>query len=115
MAVLALPDPRPSLVRESERFAAAVIQARDQAVLTNRPARVTVDARGYRVDEAQTEWAEGAVISIASADGVIAPQGSIGLDSTGVADPTTVSIRRPDGAATVRIDQAGQVRVDAAR
>ena len=116
LTVMALPDPRPSLARQGERFATALAQTRDQAVLTNRTSTVRVDAGGYTVPDADpVPWAEGDAVTIVTADGVQAASGSLSFDPTGVAGPATVTIRRGGRQASVRLDQGGQVRVDAGR
>ncbi len=115
MVVLALPAPRPSLTRESQGLAAVLIQARDQAVLTNRAAAVEVDGAGYRSAEREAAWAKGDRITVATGDGALRQAASIAFDPTGVVDAATIRISRTDSAAAVHIDQAGQVRVDASR
>lgn len=116
LTVLALPDPRPSLVSETERFAATLAKARDQAVLTNRVAAVRVDADGYALTGADpVAWAEGDTVTILTPDGAGAPAASLSFDPTGVVDPATLTLRRGDARAQVSVDQAGQVRVDAQR
>lgn len=116
LTVLALPDPRPSLAQQSERFAVALAQVRDQAVLSNRTSTVRVDAGGYSVPDApRVNWAEGDAVTIVTADGAPASAASLSFDPTGVAGPATVTIRRRDRQASVRLDQAGRVNVDATR
>ena len=44
--VLAVPDPRPAVGVEAERFAARLSRARDEAVLSNRPVAVEVTRTG---------------------------------------------------------------------
>jgi len=123
--VLTLPDQRPSLARESERLAAALIRARDQAVLSNRAAIIRLDQQGYSIQsqdtlqgETQSEkqpWISGDRIAVTTADGVNAASAAVILDPTGVADPAIIQIQREGARSTVRIDQAGQVTIDAAR
>lgn len=116
LTVLALPDPRPSLAQEGERFAVALAQVRDQAVLTNRNHTVRVDAGGYGVAGApRVDWAEGDAVTIMTADGAPTSAASLSFDPTGVAGPATVTIRRRERQASVRLDQSGQVSVDATR
>ncbi len=128
MAVLAFPDPRPTLIRESERFAAAVVHARDQAVLSNQTSEVRIDDDGYAVAQhsaphedatkipttVSASWAEGDRVSVTTADGVRTARTRLTFDPTGVADAALVQISRDGGRAVIRIDQSGQVSIDAA-
>src|SRR5690606_24066603 len=45
--MLSMPDPRPTLAVEAERFAARLTLAREEAVMTNRPVALRADAAGY--------------------------------------------------------------------
>lgn len=45
--VLSMPDPRPTLAVEAERFAARLTLAREEVVMTNRPVALRADAAGY--------------------------------------------------------------------
>jgi general secretion pathway protein H len=125
IAVLTLPDQRPSLGRESERLAAALIRARDQAVLSNRAAVVRLTPTGYSVHalagpgeevmQSEADWSAGDRIAVSTADGVEAGEAAVIFDPTGVADPAVIQILREGARATVRIDQAGQVSIDGPR
>jgi len=116
LTVLALPDPRPSLAQQGERFAVALAQIRDQAVLTNRTNTMRVDAAGYSVAGApRVDWSEGDAVTIVTADGAPTSAASLSFDPTGVAGPAVVTIRRGERQASVRLDQSGQVSVDATR
>jgi general secretion pathway protein H len=122
MAVLAMPESRPSLGAQAAALAGAVAQGRDEAVLTNRPARLAIDASGYSIRLGdgespalvQGQWIAGDQVVITGADGVALPSATLNLDSTGVADPATVRLARADQRLVVRIDQSAQVSVDAA-
>lgn len=123
--LIALPDGRTPLTRQSEDLAAALMRARDQAVLTNRVSVVTVNGQGYSVRALRSEgdqplqdevrWGEGDRMTVTTADGVDAPAAAIAFDPTGVADPAIVRLFREGRQATVRVDQAGEVSIDAAR
>jgi general secretion pathway protein H len=123
--VLTLPDRRPSLAREGERLAAALVRARDEAVLSNRAAIVRLDSRGYSIESQDPReperrsrneaWTAGDRVLITTADGVDAASAAVILDPTGVADPAIIRIMREGDQATVRVDQAGEVTIDAAR
>ena len=45
--VLSVPDPRPSVAAEAERFAARLSRAREESILTNRPVAVEATSAGY--------------------------------------------------------------------
>lgn len=117
--VLAVPDPRPSVAEDAERFAARLSRARDEAVLSNRPIAVETTAAGYAFsafDGAKwapltngpfgpERWSEGVSVS---------PAGPVRLvfDPTGVAEPATVTLSRDGWASRVEIDGAGEVTLD---
>ena len=55
--VMTLPDPRPPVGQQAEVFAARLVRAREEAILTGRPVAVTADARGYGFEVfAGGEW-----------------------------------------------------------
>jgi general secretion pathway protein H len=118
--VLSMPDPRPAVGQEAERFAARLAAARDEAVLSNRPVAVEATASGYAFssfdgaawsplrdgpfeDEA---WAEGAVLTAS-----VTPARVV-FDPTGTADPVSLTLARDGGARTVVVDGAGQVSIN---
>lgn len=116
--VLAVPDPRPSVAQDAERFAARLIRAREESILTNRPVAVQVGPQGYgfaaydglRWSDLEEgpfgpeTWTEGTVPAPDSARLV--------FDPTGVAEPGAVTLSREGRARTVTIDGAGEVRID---
>lgn len=122
--VLALPDTRPTLTAEAERFAARVLRAREEAVLTNHAVEVEVDAAGYAFRKRtrgewrpledgpfeRTAWEDGTRPVIEPAEDV-----SVAFDTIGYAPPTTLALTRGDRSARVEIDAAGEVEVHAAR
>ena len=117
--VLAVPDPRPLVSEDAERFAARLSRAREEAVLTNRPVAVEATAAGYGFSSFDgAEWSpltEGPFGPEAWSAGVsVAPAGPIRLvfDPTGVADPATVTLSREGRASRVQIDGAGEVTID---
>ena len=114
--VLAVPDPRPAVGAEAERFAARLSSARDEAVLSNRPVAVEVTPTGY----AFTAF-DGAAWS-AMSDGPFGPEpwqagttvgppegARIVFDPTGVAEPSTLTLAREGKGRTVAVDGAGEV------
>lgn len=118
--VLAVPDPRPSVGAEAERFAARLSRARDEAVLSNRSVAVEVTPVGYDFStfDGRT-WS-------ALSDGPFGPEvwdagtgtgpgpGSARFvfDPTGVAEPLAVTLARDGKRRTVSVDGAGEVRID---
>ena len=117
--VLSVPDPRPSVAQDAERFAARLSRARDEAILSNRPVAVETTPAGY----AFTVF-DGAAWSPLS-DGpfgpetwqpgtTLAPSEPVRLvfDPTGVAEPATVTLTRDGRRRTVTVDGAGEVRLD---
>lgn len=121
--VVAVPDGRPSLAAEAERFGARLLRAREEAVLTNRAVLVTIDEEGYGFQMrrrgawspmeppfARTAWGEETSIVNAQDDETV----SIGFDVTGAAEPVSVTLQRQAGRVTVAVTDAGEVRIDAA-
>ena len=121
VVVMATAGGRPTVALEAERFAARLISARDEAVLTNEMVEVAVSARGYAfrkrapggwtdMEEGPfraTEWSpETSLASGGEADRVT-------FDPTGVATPATYVLARGDRSSRVVVDTAGNVRVDA--
>jgi general secretion pathway protein H len=119
--VVALPDGRPSLTTEAERFGARLMRAREEAVLTNRTVAVTVDPQGYRFavrrrgEWADLEapfrpetWVEGTRARISDPDGQL----RFSFDPTGTGAPGELVLERERRRMTVSVDGAGEVRVD---
>lgn len=118
--VLSVPDPRPSVAEDAERFAARLSRARDEAVLSNRPVAVEATPAGYGFsvfDGADwtplidgpfgTEaWTSGTIVT--PANGPV----RVVFDPTGVADPATLTLARDRNSRTVTVDGAGEVRID---
>lgn len=117
--VLSVPDPRPSVAEDAERFAARLSRAREEAVLTNRPVAVEATAAGYGFSVfdgadwspltdgpfGQEMWSEG--VSVAPADPV-----RVVFDPTGVAEPASLTLSRDGRSSRVDIDGAGEVTID---
>ncbi len=113
--VLSMPDPRPTLAVEAERFAARLTLAREEAVMTNRPVALRADAAGYGFESfdgavwtpltgvlAPKAWSEGAAVAGAA---------RAVFDPTGGADAASVRLEREGLAVTVAIDGAGEVTI----
>ena len=118
--VLAVPDSRPRIGEEAERFAARLVRAREEAILTNRAVAVEATGTGYAFSTFDGEqwsplaegpfgpetWSEQATVS--------APREPVRMvfDPTGVADPASVTLSADGRSLTVSVDGAGEVRVD---
>lgn len=117
--VLSVPDPRPSVAEDAERFAARLSRAREEAVLTNRPVAVETTAAGYDFSSFDgAEWSpltDGPFGPEPWSDGLtVSPAESVRLvfDPTGVAEPATVILSRDGQASRVQVDGAGEVTID---
>lgn len=118
--VLAMPDPRPAVGAEAERFAARLVRAREEAILSNRPVAVEASTTGYAFSTFGADgwmpltegpfgdetWETGTTLS-AGGEPVRAV-----FDPTGVAEPATFTLGRDRKTRTVTIDGAGEVTLD---
>jgi general secretion pathway protein H len=113
--VLAIPDPEGSLQTEAERFAARAKAARDLAIVESRPALLRIEAEGYTVarrsdgawlEAERYDWAEGTEVEANGADGAQSR-----FDSTGLAVPLHVTLRRRERQVAIAIGGDGSVRV----
>lgn len=118
--VLSMPDPRPAVGQEAERFAARLAAARDEAVLGNRPVAVEASTTGYvfssfdgatwiplRAGPFKDEaWQAGTAMSAS-----VEPARVV-FDPTGTADPVSLTLARDGGARTIAVDGAGQVSIN---
>jgi general secretion pathway protein H len=111
VVVLAWPEPGGGVRAEAVRFAARVKAARDRAILESRTIAVTIGPGGYEVarrreatwqTEAHYDWSEHIRPGAA---------GTIRFDSTGLAEPATVILRRGERQAVVEIGGDGGVHV----
>lgn len=123
LALIAAPPPGPSVTLEAERFGARLKRAQEEAVLTNRQVDVDVDASGYafRVreragwrplvdrpfgkvawEEKTQAWNEGG-------------EGSVSFEPAGGSSAGAFVLTRGDKSVRVKVDTAGNVRVDAAQ
>ena len=122
--VLAVPDPRPPVGDEAERFAARLVRAREEALLTNRAVAVEATAEGYAFSSfdgvqwspltegpfGEERWAE---------DTRAQPEGQpaetplrVIFDPTGIADAAGLTLSRGSRAVSVVVDAAGEVTVN---
>jgi general secretion pathway protein H len=113
--VLTLPERGGSLASEAERFGARAKAARDQAILRSRTNIVQVGQGGYSVAEridggwrtgSTFEWAAGTTPDLAGA-----AAGTIRFDSTGLADPVRLVLRRRGRQVVVDIANDGGIHV----
>ena len=111
-----LPDPRGNLVDEAERFAARVVAARDEAVITARETRVRVTQTGYAFDKRRRgEWTviDGKPLLPSNwAEGTQASAAEIIFNPTGLASETQRVLISRDGArVAVDFGMDGTIRV----
>jgi general secretion pathway protein H len=118
--VIAMPDPRGSLTAEAERFAARAKAAQDRAVIDSRAMAIRVTGAGYGFDRrskgewealnakpfADYRWGEGvqAVVGGSGAARIV-------FDSTGMAEPATVTLEREGEQVAVTVAQDGKIDV----
>ncbi|WP_243410600.1 GspH/FimT family pseudopilin [Caulobacter radicis] len=120
--VLALPDGRPGLPQEAERFAASLLRARDEAVFRGGQVRVLAGGGEYRFERRQgRDWRpldEAPFRARAFEEGTqvtAAPEAVVVFDPTGLANPTEFTFTRGNARRTVVVDLAGNVSLDAPR
>ena len=118
--VLSVPDPRPSVAVDAERFAARLTRAREESLLSNRPVAVEATPTGYAfsvfdgarwtvLDEGPfgpETWTAGT--TVAPSAGPV----RVVFDPTGVAEPATVTLTRERHSRTVTVDGAGEVSLN---
>ena len=115
--VLSMPDPRPAVGETAERFAARLIRAREEAILTNRIVAVSTDSGGYDFagfDGADWTPLDGAFTRQAWGEAVVAPRRPVRIvfDATGGAEPAEVSLSRDGRTIAIQVDAAGEVTID---
>ena len=118
--VLSVPDPRPSVAEDAERFAARLSRAREESILSNRPVAVEATAVGYGFSVfdgaawsplvegpfGPETWTGGTTVQPSDA-----PVRAV-FDPTGVAEPMTLTLTREHNSRTVTVDGAGEVSLD---
>ena len=121
--VLALPDPHPSASQAAEAFAARLVRAREEALLTNRAVAVEATAEGYAFSSFDgVQWSpltDGPFgVELWAEDTAARPEGQpqgeplrVVFDPTGSAEPATLALSRKSRVVTVVVDAAGEVRV----
>ena len=116
VVMLAIPDPRGSLVQEAERFAARAKAAQEKAVMEARATSVRVTGVGYGFDardrsgwRAMSEdqgWTEGTAVALGGEGAA-----RIVFDSTGSAEPAQLVLSREDEQVMVDIRYDGSIHV----
>jgi general secretion pathway protein H len=123
--LLTAPDSRRTLIQEAERFAAGLVRAKEEAVLTNRTIDVQITREGYAfgatsrglrrpLDERpfkSVAWSEDTTAVVSEAD----QRSLIAFDSTGIATPAAVDLFRSHGHVRVVVNVAGSVKIDVAQ
>jgi general secretion pathway protein H len=117
VVVLAIPDPRGSLVQEAERFAARTKAAQERAVIDARATSVLVTSAGYGFDRRERAGWRAMAPDQAWSEGTAAALGQEGarivFDSTGTAEPAQIVLRREDEQVMVDIRYDGSIHVGA--
>lgn len=115
VVVLAMPEEGGSIQSEAERFAARAKAARDNAIVESRPALLRVDAEGYSLarrsggawrEDVRLDWVDGTEVLVEGTDGA-----QTRFDTTGLAAPLSVVLRRRSRQVTVTIGPDGSVHV----
>jgi general secretion pathway protein H len=113
--VLAVPEQGGSVQAEAERFAARAKAARDAAIVEARPMALQIGAGGYEVARrsggewevtARHRWAEGTDVEAFGQSGARSR-----FDSTGLAEPLSLTLRRGERRIAVEIGHDGNVHV----
>lgn len=119
--VMVMPDPRGDLRLEAEQLAARAGAARDAAIIEAKPTALLLGPAGYGFSRRtrgqwvpitqkpleQRAWREG-VRALTSREG----EARVVFDSTGLADPATVTLLRDDMRIRVRIGPDGAIDVE---
>lgn len=110
--VLAVPDGGGSVQAEAERFAARAKTLRDSAIVEARPAALAIDGAGYRFERrVDGAWQPGAEYQWSEGTSVEASAARTRFDSTGLAEPLSLTVRRGGSVVAVDIGADGSVRV----
>lgn len=120
--MVSIPDPRGRVVDDAETLAARMVAARDLAIVGGRDIAVQFDTAGYDFSERRNAgwqpvpakalksqpWREGTETATEIEGGA-----ALVFDSTGLATPALVTLRRDGASADITVDAAGAVHVDA--
>ncbi len=125
--VLLLPGDADRLRRESERFAARVSAARDEAIASGSPVATVVSEAGYYFEQrrngswlpaegrglALANWSSGTIVAVATPGGQTGGRARIVFDPVGLASSDLrLRLSRGDVARTITIARNGTVRLD---
>ena len=116
--VLALPDPHPSASQAAEAFAARLVRAREEAVLSNRPTAVETTRAGYGFSTYDglrwsalnagpfkaREWDAAVRVDLDRPLRIV-------FDPTGAAEPARLVLSRDGHSRAVIVDGAGEVSI----
>lgn len=117
--LLVMPDPRGDLNQEAERLAARAGAARDAAIVEGKPTALVLGPAGYGFSRRERgQWVaitQKPLDGRAWGEGVSAMTGAgearVVFDSTGLADPATVTLVRDDMRVSVAIAPDGSINV----
>lgn len=123
IAVLTAPREGRSLSSEAEQFAARLVRAKEEALLTNRSVAVRVTNDGYAFHARgragwaplhdgpfkPTIWGEGVAVAPEQGGG----RAEVRFEATGQTEPFSIVLSRAQRRVRVSVDGAGNVRIDA--
>ena len=110
--VLAIPEQGGSLHSEAERFAARAKAARDTAIVESRPMSLQVGQGGYVIARRSGgEWQETGRHEWNVATRVEAESAGTRFDSTGLAQPLHLTLRRGERRVAIEIGHDGSVQI----
>lgn len=117
--VLAIPDPRGTLVQEAEQFAARAHAAQERAITDARPMAIRITSAGYGFDRReQGEWKpldEPPFSDRAWSEGTRVGTGNeaarLVFDTTGSAEPMKLLLARDGEQVLVEVGADGKTRV----
>jgi general secretion pathway protein H len=120
--VMAVPGQQARLTDDADSFAARLVTARDLSIIAGHDIAVEVDAAGYRFTHRDAggwapeagkalrarQWADGTAVQtrIDGGDRLV-------FDTTGLATPALVTLQRGSSRASIIVDAAGAVHVEA--
>jgi general secretion pathway protein H len=109
-AVILSAPGRRTLSAEAEQFAARLVHAQQEAVLSNRPVAVQVTTEGYHFRVRRNgDWGPLEEGSLEGSDKAL-----ISFEPTGASEPSVVSLSRQAERLRVSVGASGRVQVDAA-
>lgn len=110
--VIAMPDPKGSVMAEAQRFAARAKAAQDKAIIDGRAVAVRVTAAGYRFEQRRDGVWQPLAQDVAWKDGTaVGGPERLMFDATGMTEPATLTLTRDGEQARVDVDGGGAIRV----